>query len=320
MERIYRGMVLAAGLGKRLAPLTDVLPKPLLLLGPERLIESAIRRLTTAGIDEIAVNLHHLGDQIREALGDGERLSCRLRYFDEPQLLGTAGALRNASSFLGQGPFVVVNSDVVADIELSPALRTHEASGAAATLVVRAQDGAGHSSLLIDSQNRVRDVAGLLRVPPSGLREVHFAGIAVYEPQLLEPIPPGVAETPRDLWAPLLRDRNHGGLAAHCVDGYFSDVGTWTRLLTAHMERLRPSHRSLPHDIRVHEPVHIDASVVLEGPVEIGPAVTLGAGAFVRGPARLADLIVLPGERLGPGFFRRGVVGAGLFLQPPTGR
>src|SRR5262249_13070947 len=93
----YRGMVLAAGLGTRLAPLTDVVPKPLLPIGPERLIESAIRRLRAAGIVEIAVNLHHLGEMISETLGTGESLDCRLHYFREPEILGTAGALRNAA-------------------------------------------------------------------------------------------------------------------------------------------------------------------------------------------------------------------------------
>jgi NDP-sugar pyrophosphorylase family protein len=154
-------------------------------------------------------------------------------------------------------------------------------------------------------------------VTSRGLREVHFAGLTVYEPQALARLPQGVSEAPRDLWFPLIRCGGPGAVAGHLAEGYFSDVGTWERLFDTHRERLRTSHPAFPESVRIHEPVHVDPTAVLEGPVDLGPAVTLGPRVLVRGPARLSDLIVLPGERLGPGQWHRGVAAAGLFLQPP---
>jgi mannose-1-phosphate guanylyltransferase len=305
MTRRYRAMVLAAGYGTRLRPLTDRIPKPLVQLGPERLIEAVLRRLVQAGIEEIAVNLHHLPEQIPAVIGTGERLGCVLTYFHEPEILGTAGGLKNAAGFLGAGPFVVANSDMVTDLQVLPLLRHHEASGASATLALREQDAERYGSLLVDESGRVLDVVGALGIEPAGQSRMHFTGLQVLEPELLGRIPDGPAETPRDLWLPLLRERGGDALAAFAVRGYFSDVGTWDRLLETQRERLVPQHPAL--EAEVHEPVFVDETAVVHGTARLGPAVTIGAGARVLGPAVLEDAIVMPGACVQPGTWRRGV-------------
>jgi NDP-sugar pyrophosphorylase family protein len=139
----------------------------------------------------------------------------------------------------------------------------------------------------------------------------------ILEPEILERIPPGKSETPRDVFIPLLRERGPGPIGGYCAAGYFSDVGTWDRLLETHRERLPAQHPSLPDGVRVRGPVYVAPSAVLHGPIELGPGVTIGADAVVRGPAQLSDFIVLPGSRVGPGTYRRGAwVGDQLLLAP----
>ncbi len=113
-----KAMVLAAGLGKRLRPITNTTPKPLLEVGGKSLIEHHLERLRVAGIRDVVINLHHLGDQIQSRLGDGARLGVNISYSFETELLETGGGIKKALPMLGDSPFLVISADTYLDFDL----------------------------------------------------------------------------------------------------------------------------------------------------------------------------------------------------------
>ncbi len=215
-----RAMILAAGRGERMRPLTDRLPKPLLSVGGQPLIVWHLRRLAAAGIRDIVINHAWLGHEIERALGDGSAHGVRIRYSAEATALETAGGIAQALPLLGDAPFLVVNGDVWCDWD--PAA----AAGRARAL----RDG-GAWLLLVD--NPPQHPAGDFRLEADGTVHAQgeprltFAGIGVYHPLLFADVPRGAAAP----LAPLLRQamaRNlvHG--ARH--EGKWTDVGTPQRL------------------------------------------------------------------------------------------
>ena len=113
-----KAMLLAAGLGKRLRPITDTTPKPLLEVRGKSLIEHHLERLQIAGIQDVVINLHHLGDQIKTRLGDGRQFGVNIRYSFETELLETGGGIKKALPLLGDSPFLVISADTYLDFDL----------------------------------------------------------------------------------------------------------------------------------------------------------------------------------------------------------
>lgn len=206
-------MILAAGRGERMRPLTDHTPKPLLPVAGKPLIEYHLQALAQAGIREIVINLSWLGETIREALGDGGRFGVSLVYSDEgPVPLETAGGIRRALPSLGRAPFVVINGDVWTDFPLS---QLGEPAGLAHLVLV---DNPPHHP-----QGDFGLAAGRVTVDEPRLT---FAGIGVYRPELFEAVPEG----PWPL-APLLREAvAAGGVSGERHAGRWMDVGTPRRL------------------------------------------------------------------------------------------
>jgi MurNAc alpha-1-phosphate uridylyltransferase len=197
-------MVLAAGRGERMRPLTDRLPKPLLEAGGHRLIEYHLSALARHGITEIVVNLSWLGERIRETLGGGDRYGVSIRYSDEgPEAYGTGGGLFAALPLLGADPFLVVNGDVWTDLSFDALQRP---AGSLAHLVLVA--------------NPAHHPAGDLGL---GLT---YSGISVLDPQLFAGCSAGVFPL-----KPLLeRAQQAGRLTSQRHAGAWTDVGTPERL------------------------------------------------------------------------------------------
>ena len=209
-----RAFLLAAGEGRRLRPLTLHQPKPLLTIGGETLIERQIRALAAAGIREIGINLHHLGDRIERYLGTGRRWGAELRYFREQELLDTGGALRNAAGWLGTEPFALVAADVYTDYSF----RLPDLGDADAHLLVVPNP----------PHNPEGDFAlsGTGMLSREGAREFTYSGIAVVHPRF-------VGHERRRVFP--LRDcmfsaAAAGRLAGSALQGIWSDVGTVQRL------------------------------------------------------------------------------------------
>jgi MurNAc alpha-1-phosphate uridylyltransferase len=207
-------MILAAGRGERMRPLTDHTPKPLLLAGGRPLIEHQIRALAKAGFTELVINHAHLGEQIEAALGDGARFGVRVRYSPEGTALETGGGIFRALPLLGEGPFLVVNGDVWCDYDFA---RARLAPGRLAHLVL--VDNPPHHPrgdfALVGGAARNRDEPRLT-----------FGGIGVYRPELFAGCRPGAFPL-----APLLRSAcDRGAVSAEHHRGAWMDIGTPERL------------------------------------------------------------------------------------------
>jgi len=223
-----KAMVLAAGLGTRLRPLTNSLPKPLLPLGPHSLLVWNLLLLRKHGVTEIMINLHYLGEQIQAVIGNGQELGLKVSYSTEPVLLGTGGGLKQVEPFFEGEPFLVINGDTIFDLDLSALISHHRQADAIATMVVRDDPDVEKWGVLeTDVQGQVLTIIGKGR-PNSRdegtLTRRMFAGIHVIDPVLLRHIPAGVPSSIIEayvLW--LERDAM---VSSYPLAGYWSDVGT----------------------------------------------------------------------------------------------
>ncbi|MCP5266551.1 MAG: nucleotidyltransferase family protein [Burkholderiaceae bacterium] len=230
-----RAMILAAGRGERMRPLTDRVPKPLLRVGSRSLIEWHLKRLADAGFHEVVINHAHLGESIENALGDGSRFGLAIRYSPEAEALETAGGIANALALLGNEPFLVVNGDVFTDYDFAQARRLAirmRADGLLAWCVLvsnPAHHPSGDFGLM--GERLVADAVDGARLT--------FSGIGLYEPALFA----GIVAGQRAALAPLLRRAAERGLAgAEHHHGHWTDVGTPQRLaeLDAELNRQEP--------------------------------------------------------------------------------
>ena len=210
-----RAMILAAGRGERMRPLTDHTPKPLLMAGGKPLIVWHIERLAAAGITELVINHAHLGQQIEDALGDGQQWQVTIRYSAEGTALETAGGIAYALPLLGDAPFLVVNGDVFTDIDYaSLALPT----GKLAHFV------------MVDNppQHAAGDFAldnGL--VLESAADRLTFSGVGVYHPSLFDSVQQGQAAKLAPLLKAAMQQQRVTGQHHH---GLWHDIGTPERL------------------------------------------------------------------------------------------
>lgn len=174
-------MILAAGRGERMRPLTDTIPKPLLRVAGKCLIEHTIERLVSAGFSEIVINHAYLGEQITQTLGDGSRYGAKIRYSPEgSQVLGTGGGIFKALPLLGNAPFAVVSADIWYDYPLAQLPRT--------------PDGLAHLILVDNPYHHPAGDFCLMnrQVYADGATRLTFSGIAVYHPDLFKNCQPGV--------------------------------------------------------------------------------------------------------------------------------
>ncbi|MFQ5667070.1 MAG: NDP-sugar synthase, partial [Candidatus Binatia bacterium] len=200
-------MILAAGRGSRLRPLTNAVPKPLLEVGGRPLIAFALRLLRDAGVREVVINLHHLGDQVRSCLGEGSAYGVRITYSEENPILDTGGAIAAARAFLAGDTFVVLNADTVMDLVLRQVIDFHQRQRAMATMVLRADvDAARYGVIEVDARQRIRRFLGHADTGASAesLTPLMYAGALIFEPRVFEYLPPGVYSITRDVYPRLL--------------------------------------------------------------------------------------------------------------------
>jgi mannose-1-phosphate guanylyltransferase len=213
----------AAGLGERLRPVTNHLPKPLLPILGKPIIQGILEKLTAACDGKIGINLHYKPDMIREWVRTSPYAD-RVTFFPEDPILGTGGALKNAESFLSSGPFIVHNSDILLDIDFSHLIGEHISSGNVATLVCHRLPRL--SNVVIDEHGQVLDVEnpGDSKPDPSTAADkVAYTGIAVYSPEILRFLPPGVSHATA-AWI----GASKAGLRVRAMDftgAYWNDVG-----------------------------------------------------------------------------------------------
>lgn len=188
-------MILAAGLGTRLRPLTATVPKPLVEVAGRPLIEYSLRLLQAGGITDIVINLHHLGEQVPARLGDGSSYGLRIVYSMEQKILDTGGGIKNAESLLRNQPFVVINGDTILDAPLDELIEAHRRRNATATMLLRADpDAARYGIVRVDADARVRSILDRPPAPANaGWHSYMFAGLHVFDPQVFSFMQPDSA-------------------------------------------------------------------------------------------------------------------------------
>lgn len=214
-----RAVVLAAGAGGRLGELTEHTAKPLVRLGGVPVIERTLRWLSSHGVREVAINLHHLGQQIEAHVGDGSRFGLGVNYSRESELRGTAGALVPLRDWLSSGPFLVVAGDNYYDFDLAALMSAHADNAGVATMALYTLDAHQHTCpdgrfVEIDRTHRVLRLVDGERDPQ--LRVVS-ASCYVLEPGLLKHIPTDRPSSIADLFVKVLRAQ--GILCGHMIDG-----------------------------------------------------------------------------------------------------
>lgn len=185
-----RAMVLAAGLGTRLRPLTDDRPKALVDVGGRPLITYNLELLRRFGVTDVVINLHYHGAVLREVLGDGSAFGLRIEYSPEDPLLDTGGGIKHAEARLAGDDFLVLNSDTIVDLPLDRVIASHRARQAAATLVLRHDpEQARYGTIEIDASERIRRFLGTPEVVTESLDAFMFAGVHVMSPQIFRFMP-----------------------------------------------------------------------------------------------------------------------------------
>ena len=307
-----RAMVLAAGLGTRLRPLTYEISKPMVPVLDRPVMEHILDLLARHGFEEVIANLHYFPQTIRDYFGE------RIAYSEEPELLGTAGGVRGCAEFFDDEAFLVISGDALTDIDLSALVARHRQTGGIATLAVKqVSDTREYGVVLHDRDGRITGFQEKPE-PDEALSNLGNCGIYVFDPQIFDFFP----ERPFADWAqdvfPALLD-NDVPFHVHEVRDYWNDIGSLSELrqgtfdalggepaLDVDGEELRPGvlvagGSRLPDDAEIdgaawigHD-VQIGARVRLLGPLVVGDGARIGDGAMLRAS------ILLPGTEVAAG-------------------
>lgn len=220
-----KALVLAAGLGRRLRPLTVCWAKPALPILGRPLIEYVLTWLERGGVRDVVVNVHHIPESIKNALADSAR-GLSIRYSEEPEILGTAGGLKKVEPFLSEETFVLANGDTLVDVDVAEMIGWHRTHGGEATLLLRPKPaGSDYTEIEIDQSSRLVSMGGRPSLP------LMFAGLWVLEPSVLSRIPPDrFCGLEVDLLPALMREGKAYGFVKNVP---WFDVGTPRRYLDA---------------------------------------------------------------------------------------
>jgi len=316
-----RAMILAAGYGTRLWPLTLDRAKPALPFMNRPLVGYVAEYLARFGCREIIVNLHHQSESVRAALGDGSEFGVSLSYIEEPEILGTGGALDNAREYLEDDTFVVVNGKIATDIDLTAAFETHRRQRALATLVLRhnaererystvltdnglvksfggypssASDNIGSASRAAGMGGEIKEGTALSHLDGAAgaLDEANapplmFTGIQILEPRIFSYIPRGIfSHTVTDVYLPAIASGER--IAAHLGEGMWHELSTIRRYRDISLSLMKGEGRELE----------------------------LGAGALIEPGAQVRESILWENARVEAGAqVRRAILGAGVHIR-----
>lgn len=304
-------LVLAAGLGTRLDPITRLVAKAAVPLGERSLLEHVLAWLERQGVTDIVVNLHHHPQTITTLVGDGSHLGLRVRYSWEQPVLGSAGGPRRALPLVGSDPFLIVNGDTVSDVDLAAMLRDHDAMGGEVTMAVVANPSPNHYNGI--RMGPAAEIAGFV---PKGQAQGtwHFIGVQIARKAIFEGLEDGVpAETVAGFYRDVIRDEP-GRIRGWKATTDFIDVGTPSDYLAACMtvaERsvatVKPKARAgATLDPKRRTVIWSGASVsssaslenvIVAGPVNVPPHFRASNVVIVpRTVLRLSDQVELHGD------------------------
>jgi len=285
--------ILAAGLGERLRPITDYIPKPLLPILGKPVLESVLERVSVLGIQKIGINLHHKREDIERWIKQSA-FNGKIELFPEDPVLGTGGALKNAEGFLKNSTFVVHNSDILSDVDLTGLITYHLSSGNLATLAVH--DYPEFNKLEVDGKGFLKGIIShpLPSLPPSRGRVLSYApssrgkflaftGIAVYQPDFLKILPPGVSSV-IDAWRKAI-DEGHRIGTFDVTGCRWTDIGTPASYAKAVIAELRENGETvyLHPLMKSCKDIGINGYVVIENKSRLGKGLSLRNCIVLRG-------------------------------------
>jgi NDP-sugar pyrophosphorylase family protein len=286
---ITQAFVLGAGLGRRLRPLTDDLPKPLIPIFQKPLITFALDHLCAFGIESFLVNTHHLAAKFDRLFPDESHAGRPLSLVHEPDLLGTGGGIKNVEGRLRDEPFIVYSGDILTDFDLAPLIEEHFRAGNDVTLALRkTRLGAG----IALQSGRVVDIESQYGHPG----EYDLAGVSVWSRQIFPRIPPHRSLS----YVPTITDWiGEGGKIGGVVlaDGKWFNIGSRAEYLEVHRiikeERWKPDYVVTPE-----WPVEVAADAVIDPSARLSGHCSVGAGCRVEAGAILENTILWPGAQI----------------------
>lgn len=287
-----KAMILAAGVGSRLDPLTRNIPKPLVPIVNKPVMEHIVEKLAASGFKEIMVNLHYLGDQIQEYFGDGKNWNVKIHYSPEDQLWGDAGSVKRCEDFFDDDTLVVVGGDDLADIDITRLVRFHTDKKALTTIALSlVDDPSEYGIALLNDRGRI---TRFLEKPKG---EVIFSnsantGVYVFDRHVLELIPKGVRYGFGNNLFPMLLEQKTR-FYGYLTSSYWKDVGNLRQYQEAHRDAL-----SGRLDIKLPVPevrkyVWMGKNVEIDPSAEIGYPVLIGNNCRIEKNARLLEYSVL---------------------------
>ncbi|MGN6372067.1 MAG: sugar phosphate nucleotidyltransferase [Solirubrobacteraceae bacterium] len=326
-----QAVILVGGEGTRLRPLTSTVPKPVVPLVDRPFISYMLEWLREHGVDDVIMSCGFLASGVRNVLGDGSGYGIKLRFVEEPDPRGTAGALKFAESMLDER-FLMLNGDVLTDIDLTEQIAQHERTGARATLaLVPVEDPSAYGLVHLQDDRSVRD---FVEKPSSDAIDTNLisAGAYVLERSILELVEPERnVSIEREVWPRLIGD----GLYGFPCDSYWLDIGTPQRYLQATFDILEGNvktgvrERLADHYLSVSEaadvlgraipPAVIEAGASVADGAHVGSLVVLGGGVKVGAGSIVERSVILNGTEIGENCILRDcIVAAGCCIGPNT--
>lgn len=293
-----KAMILAAGGGTRLHPLTHQMPKPMVPIANVPVMEHIIRLLARHGFKQIAVNLYYLPQFITDYFGDGSRLGVTLHYSVEEELLGTAGGVRKLQDFFDED-FLVIGGDDLTDFDLGAILQFHKDRGALATIgLSEAEDTTQYGVVVTDAGGRIKQFQEKPK-PEEALSHHVNTGIYFFRPDVFDWIPEGFYDFGKQMF-PRILEAGQPFYGFHS-SGYWCDIGNPGEYWRACMDVLRDKVKvhvpgAARAGVHVEEGAQVSPHAVLEGPIVIGREAVVEADARLNGP-----LILGPRVHVGSG-------------------
>lgn len=310
-----KAMLLAAGLGTRLRPLTYELPKPMVPVLGRPVMEHILRLLAKHGFDDVVANLHYFPDLIRGRFGDGSDYGVRLVYSHEPELLGTAGGVRNVRDHFGDETFLIISGDALTDIDLGALWAAHKEKGGIATLALkRVEDTSQFGVVIVGEDGRIQGFQEKPD-PAEALSNLGNCGIYVFEPEIFDYFPDTeFVDWAMDVFPTLLaQDVSFYG---HEFPDYWNDVGSLEEYRQGNFDALEGRVRvdmaangaAAPGDAEVEGPVYIGEGCEIASGVRLTGPVVIGDGSRIGENSALRDTIVWPHTDVDPGTVLIGAV------------
>jgi mannose-1-phosphate guanylyltransferase len=289
MKRITQAFVLAAGLGTRLKPLTDDLPKPLIPISQKSLITFALDHLIDIGVDRFIINTHKLPELFKNFFGEDNYAGHSITLVHEPDLLETGGGIKNAERYFGGQPFITYSGDILTDINVQPLIDEHFCSGNDVTLALRETGLAAHVAF---RQRRVVDIASRYGITGN----FDFANVAVWNPDIFQRIP----VRRKISFIPIIADwigqgGKIGGLVVN--EGKWFNISSRTEYLDVHRMIFREHWK--PRYMRLCEwPERVAQSAVVDPSAQLRGCTVVGRDCWVGAEAILEDTILWPGSEI----------------------